>query len=164
MLEQSLDYLLADKQGADLSDTLIAEACQTLHTNREGISCRSATRRSSLSWSRPHRSGSRPITSCANWRWRLPRRQPGFPAKFSPLGWMPVFPNGRRRIFSGLLGQVERNPAAVIRQFIESLTGDGARAAAHRTRCLRAISQCRFSIDRVWPAASLGTVWQVRLR
>ena len=35
MLEQSLDYFLADKQGADLSDTLIAEACQTLRTNRE---------------------------------------------------------------------------------------------------------------------------------
>ena len=35
MLEQSLDYILADKQGADLSDTLIAEACQTLRTNRE---------------------------------------------------------------------------------------------------------------------------------
>lgn len=35
MLEQSLDYFLADKQGAVLSDTLIAEACQTLRTNRE---------------------------------------------------------------------------------------------------------------------------------
>ena len=35
MLEQSLDYFLADKQGADLSDTLIADACQTLRTNRE---------------------------------------------------------------------------------------------------------------------------------
>ena len=34
MFEQSLDYFLADKQGADLSDTLIAEACQTLRTNR----------------------------------------------------------------------------------------------------------------------------------
>ena len=34
MFEQSLDYFLADKQGADLSNTLIAEACQTLRTNR----------------------------------------------------------------------------------------------------------------------------------
>ncbi|MAH76223.1 MAG: hypothetical protein CBC62_09245 [Opitutia bacterium TMED102] len=34
MFKQSLDYFLADKQGADLSDTLIAEACQTLRTNR----------------------------------------------------------------------------------------------------------------------------------
>ena len=35
MLNQSLDYFLADKQGADLSETLISEACQTLRANRE---------------------------------------------------------------------------------------------------------------------------------
>ena len=34
MLDFSLDYFLADKEGADLSDTLIAEACQTLRANR----------------------------------------------------------------------------------------------------------------------------------
>ena len=35
MFESSLDYFLADKQGADLSGTLITEACQSLRTNRE---------------------------------------------------------------------------------------------------------------------------------
>ena len=34
MTEQSLDYFLADKPGAELSHSLIAEACQTLRRNR----------------------------------------------------------------------------------------------------------------------------------
>jgi hypothetical protein len=34
MPEQSLDYFLADKPGAELTHSLITEACQTLRRNR----------------------------------------------------------------------------------------------------------------------------------
>ena len=35
MPEPSLDYFLADKQGAELTGTLITEACQALRHNRD---------------------------------------------------------------------------------------------------------------------------------
>ena len=96
MPEPSLDYFLADKQGAELTGTLITEACQALRHNRDDYLA--------LVGNEPIIAKlievANPITSYGDRRSPPVRRRPVSRARCSPPGSTPVSPTGRRKNFS----------------------------------------------------------------